>query len=99
MSTYAILTVGYNDFLLPSAAAQKCFEVLSGCACETNYVGGDDAAAAGTTRGETIKPIDVRVQCRLLTAEDMHDALDRAKAVTEHKEGQRAAYLASSDAA
>jgi len=98
MATYAILTIGYNEFLLPAGEAQKCFEVLSGRATDTRFVSGEDAAEAGTTRGEALRQSETRVSCRLMTADDMHDALDRGKAIDAHAEAKRIAYL-STDAA
>jgi hypothetical protein len=98
MATFAILTVGYNEFLLPAKDAQLAFEMLSGRACDVNWITTDDAATAGTTRGDTIRNAETRVQCRLMTTDDMHAALDRARAIDAKKEADRVAYL-STDAA
>jgi len=91
MTTYAILTVGYNEFLLPAGEAQKCFEVLSGRACDVTYITSDDAAIAGTTRGDALRATETRVACRLLTVDAMHDGLDRGRACDAHAKAQREA--------
>ena len=89
MTTYAILTVGYNDFLLPAKEAQACFEALSGRACSLDFIGTEDAMAAGTTRGDALRNETTRVQCKLMTVDAMHDALDRGKACDAHAEARR----------
>lgn len=91
MATFAILTVGYNEFLLPASEAQKCFEVLSGCGIDSTYISSDDAAAAGTTRGDALRSAEVRVTCRLMTVDAMHEGLDRGRACDAHAKAQREA--------
>ena len=98
MATYATITIGYNSFLLPAAEAQKCFEALTGRGVDVDYIGSESASEAGTTRGKSLMQNETRVSCELLSSDDMHDALDRAKAIKAHKEAQRAAHL-STDAA
>ena len=93
MTTYATITVGYTSFLLPASDAQKCFEVLSGRGIDIDFVGTEDATAAGTSRGRALRQTENRVLCELISSDDMHDALDRAKLLDMHKEAQRAAYL------
>jgi len=94
MTTYAILTIGYNEFLLPSAEAQKCFEVLSGRAIDVNYINSAEAEDAGTTRGDALRSAEVRVSCRLMTVDAMHEGLDRGRACDAHAKAQREAETA-----
>jgi len=91
MTTYAILTVGYNEFLLPAGEAQKCFEVLSGRAIDVNYINSAEAEDAGTTRGDALRATDTRVACRLMTVDVMHEALDRGRACDAHAKAMREA--------
>ena len=94
MTTYAILTVGYNEFLLPAGEAQKCFEVLSGRGIDVTYITADDAAQAGTTRGDALRSAETRVSCRLMTVDAMHEGLDRGRACDSHAKAQREAAAA-----
>mgnify|MGYP003350848571 CR=1 FL=1 len=66
MSTFAILTVGFNEFLMPANEAQKCFEVLSGRGINVGYVSAAEAEAAGTTRGDTLSQTEHRTCFDLL---------------------------------
>ena len=91
MTTYAILTVGYNEFLLPAGEAQKCFEVLSDRAIDVRFVSGEDAAEVGTTRGEALRAHETRVSCRLMTVDAMHESLDRGRACDAHAKAMREA--------
>ena len=96
MATYATITVGYNVFLLPAKEAQSVFEALSGRSMEVDYFTSDECAAAGTTRGRGMSPSDVRVQCELLSVDDMHAQLERTAAIKAHKEAQEILRLADS---
>ena len=89
MATYATITVGYNVFLLPAKEAQAVFEALTGRGVEIDYFSADETAAAGTTRGRGMTPNETRVACELLSVDDMHAALDRSKAMREHREAMR----------
>ena len=94
MATYATVTVGYNVFLLPAKEAQAVFEALTGRSMEIDYFSADECAAAGTTRGRGMSPSDVRVQCELLSADDMHAQLERTAAIKAHKDAEQAERLA-----
>jgi hypothetical protein len=89
MTTYAILTVGYNEFLMPATEAQKCFEAMSGRAIDVTYITSDDATLAGTTRGDALRNAETRVSCRLMTVDAMHEGLDRGRACDAHAKAQR----------
>jgi hypothetical protein len=89
MTTYATVTVGYNTFLLPAKEAQAVFEALTGRGMEVDYFNAEECAAAGTTRGRGMSPSDIRVQCELLSVDDMHAMLDRSKAMRAHHEAMR----------
>ena len=89
MATYATITVGYNVFLLPAKEAQSVFEALTGRGMEVDYISSEDAAAAGTTRGRALRQNDTRVACELMSVDDMHASLDRAKAIEAHREAMR----------
>jgi hypothetical protein len=97
MATYATITVGYNVFLLPAKEAQAVFEALTGRGMEIDYFNAEECAAAGTTRGRGMSPSDVRVQCELLSADDMHAQLERTAAIKAHKEAQEVQRLADAD--
>lgn len=95
MATYATITIGYNSFLLPASEAQKCFEALTGRGVDSDYINAEDAAAAGTTRGRGLIQNETRVTCELLSSDDMHDMLDRSKAVKAYNDAKRAEQSAS----
>ena len=89
MATYATITVGYNVFLLPAKEAQAVFEALTGRGMELDYFNAEETAAAGTTRGRGMSPNDIRVQCELLSVDDMHAMLERSQAIKAHAEAMR----------
>jgi hypothetical protein len=97
MTTYATITVGYNVFLLPAKEAQAVFEALTGRGMEIDYFNAEECAAAGTTRGRGMSPSDIRVQCELLSVDDMHAQLERTAAIKAHKEAQEIQRLADAD--